>query len=173
MTTSVRPYRAPLLTGLLFAITMVTSQMVFAVEAGDSAPAIHLPSTQGNFNLESLKGKVVYVDFWASWCGPCRQSFPWMNSMQKKYGPQGLTIVAVNLDKSASDAAHFLEKTPAEFLVAFDDKGSTPLAYGVNGMPTSLLIDKNGKVIAKHMGFNNGHREKLENMIVSALEHGK
>jgi thiol-disulfide isomerase/thioredoxin len=170
---SVAFYSRGLLKALLVSASLLASQFSLAIEAGDLAPPISLPSVNGNFSLESLKGKVVYLDFWASWCGPCRQSFPWMNSMHKKYSSQGLVIVAVNLDQSASDATRFLEKTPADFLVAFDEKGLSPISYGVRGMPTSLVIDRNGKVIAKHMGFNNEQREKLEQMILSALEQQK
>ncbi|MCB5207815.1 TlpA family protein disulfide reductase [Methylovorus mays] len=134
-----------------------------------AAPDFELPSAAGNISLAQYKGKVVYLDFWASWCGPCKQSFPWMNSMQEKYQAQGLQIVAINLDANKDDAASFLAGTPAKFTVAFDAKGVTPRAYGVKGMPTSYLIDRDGKVIMQHMGFNAADREKLELKIQSLL----
>ena len=85
-------------------------------EAGQPAPAFALPNAKGDtFVLERMRGKVVYVDFWASWCGPCRRSFPWMNEMQQKYGEQGLVIVGVNVDKKRSDADRFLAQLPATF----------------------------------------------------------
>src|SRR5436190_21459373 len=83
------------------------------------APAFTLPGLKGDVTLESLRGKAVLVDFWASWCGPCRQSFPWMNDLQRKYGDKGLAIVAVNLDKDREFASSFLAEVPASFTVAF------------------------------------------------------
>src|SRR5581483_7906899 len=85
-----------------------------AVAVGEAAPAFALPSAQGStVALADLRGKVVYVDFWASWCGPCKRSFPWMNELAQRYGKDGLAIVAVNVDKKRSDAERFLATTPA------------------------------------------------------------
>ena len=116
-------------------------------------------------SIEQLRGKVVYVDFWASWCAPCRRSFPWMNEMNRKYGSQGLAIVAINVDKKRDDAMRFLSDTPADFTVAFDASGSVPHAYGVKGMPSSYLIDRTGKVAALEAGFKDRSGATLEQEI--------
>jgi thiol-disulfide isomerase/thioredoxin len=105
------------------------------------------------FDLSKYKGKVVYLDFWASWCVPCRKSFPWLNKMREKYTPEQLVIVAVNLDKEQTLAMAFLEKYPASFDITFDPKGVTAKKYEIPGMPSSILFDHNGKVIDAHSGF--------------------
>jgi thiol-disulfide isomerase/thioredoxin len=140
-----------------------------AVEPGAPAPSFDLPKAEGAVRLGDLRGKVVYLDFWASWCGPCKQSFPWLNDMQSKYRAQGLEVVAVNLDAKGEDARRFLAETPAAFTVAFDAAGATPKAYAIKGMPSSVLIGADGKVIAQHAGFREGDRDKLEEQIRVAL----
>jgi thiol-disulfide isomerase/thioredoxin len=141
-----------------------------AFEKGDNAADFTLPGKQGMVKLSDKTGSVIYLDFWASWCGPCRQSFPWMNRMQAKYKSKGFQIIAVNLDAKTDDAMKFLEQVPADFTVAFDSKGQTPRAYGVKGMPTSFLIDRSGKILLQHAGFRPDDREELEKQIQAALE---
>ncbi|HMW23074.1 MAG TPA: TlpA disulfide reductase family protein [Burkholderiaceae bacterium] len=155
---------------LLVCLSLVGATVAaVAATVGQPAPTLDLPGAQGNVSLAAAKGKVVYVDFWASWCGPCRQSFPWMNEMQAKYGPRGLQIIGVNLDAKRDDADKFLAQTPAKFTLAFDSKGDSPRAYGVKGMPTSVLIGADGKVIDHHSGFHDEERKTLEDAIVAAL----
>lgn len=153
----------------ILALTGLLACSAHAIEIGQPAPALDLPGQQGTVQLSSYKGKTVYLDFWASWCGPCKQSFPWMNDMQKKYGAKGLRIVGVNLDQKAEDAKAFLATTPAQFDVAFDSAGQSPKQYGVKGMPTSLLIGPDGKVLMVHQGFKAENREELESQIKQAL----
>ena len=142
----------------------------FATEAGQPAPNFALPDAQGSVvTLESLRGQVVYVDFWASWCAPCRRSFPWMNEMRQKYGGKGFVIVAVNVDKKRADAEKFLAQIPATFPVVFDEAGTSPAAFGVKGMPSSYLIDTSGNVVFIERGFMDEHRAELEDRIKSLL----
>jgi len=137
-----------------------------ALDVGEPAPSFALPTTAGDtVRLEQLRGKAVYVDFWASWCGPCRRSFPWMNEMQRRYGSQGLAIVAVNVDKKRDDAARFLGEVPAEFTVVYDPPGATPAAYAVKAMPSSFLIDARGTVVAIERGFREESGAALEQRI--------
>ena len=145
----------------------------YAVEKGGVAPAFDLKGVAGQVSLAQYQGKLVYVDFWASWCGPCRQSFPWMNEMQAKYAAQGLQIVGINLDAKNDDARGFLTATPAQFTIAFDPTGTTPKAYGLKGMPSSYLIGRDGKVVFEHMGFNQNDKAELENAIKSQLGAAK
>ncbi len=144
-----------------------------ALDAGQSVPDIDLPGATVAPRLAALKGKVVYVDFWASWCGPCRQSFPWMNDMQQKYGAQGLQIVAVNVDVKRADADQFLSEVPARFALAFDAKGDGARRIGVRGMPTAVLIGADGKVVKVHQGFREQDRAELEALMVAALSAAK
>lgn len=140
-----------------------------ALDAGAAAPALSLPGLKADINLAALKGKVVYVDFWASWCGPCKDSFPFMNELQAKYKAQGLEVVGVNLDAKRSDADTFLAEVPATFTVAFDAKGDTARRFEVKGMPSSYLIDREGRLIAVHKGFKPADRQDLEARIAQAL----
>ena len=153
----------------ILAAALSLSPPALALDKGTVAPAIELPSADGTFKLSQYQGKVVYVDFWASWCGPCRQSFPWMNAMQAKYRAQGLQIVGINLDAKSADASKFLAETPAQFTVAFDPKGTTPRLYAVKGMPTSFLVGRDGKIISEHTGFHDGQRAELEKTLQQAL----
>ena len=99
-------------------------------------PTFVLPGDKQNINLEKLKGKVVYLDFWASWCDPCRKSFPWMNDMHSRYDSKKFTLIAVNLDSSKDDAKNFLEKVPANFQIAYDPDGTVATKYDLKAMPT-------------------------------------
>ena len=104
-------------------------------------------------DLASLRGQVVYLDFWASWCVPCRQSFPWLQSMINAYQVQGLAIVAVNLDRERIDADRFLDQFKPTFEVRFDPQGESAEFYKIKGMPASLLIDRHGVTRFAHVGF--------------------
>lgn len=141
-----------------------------AFEPGEQAADFTLPGKTGVVKLSDMKGSVIYLDFWASWCGPCRQSFPWMNRMQAKFKDKGFQVLAVNLDAKTDQAMKFLSQVPADFTIAFDSKGQTPRVYGVKGMPTSFLIDRNGKVLWQHAGFNSADTQELEQKIQAALE---
>jgi thiol-disulfide isomerase/thioredoxin len=116
-----------------------------------------------------VDGQVVYVDFWASWCAPCKKSFPWMQTMQKEYGKQGLVIVAVNLDEDRTKADKFLARTPHDFLVSFDDSQKLAEAFDLQAMPTSLLFGRDGTLQTRHEGFENRGRGELQEQIRKAL----
>jgi thiol-disulfide isomerase/thioredoxin len=120
--------------------------------------------------LDAYVGKVVLVDFWASWCSPCLQSFPWMNELQRKHAGEGFVVVAVNLDQDRTLADAFLGKTPAKFRVEFDPAGKVARQYGVQAMPTSVLIDRNGKIRVRHAGFKEKNRAEREQQIVQLLK---
>lgn len=141
-----------------------------AVEVGQAAPAFELPARQGQLRSADFKGQVVYLDFWASWCGPCKQSFPWMNEMNARYGSKGLRMVGVNLDQKPEDAQAFLSANAATFELAFDPAGKTPRQYGIKGMPTSVLLGPDGRVLMVHSGFKPEDRQALEQQIKQALK---
>ena len=110
-------------------------------------------STTANtsFDLQQYRGKVLILDFWASWCVPCRRSFPWMNEMQEKYGGQGLVIVGVNMDADAAEAQTFLKEFSVDFRIIEDAKGELAKKFDVIAMPSSYVIDRNGDVVARHL----------------------
>ena len=149
---------------------MMVAAVASAVGAGEAAPPFALATAAGEtVALDKLKGRVVYVDFWASWCGPCRRSFPWMNEIQQKYGAAGFTVVGVNVDKRRPDAEKFLQQTPATFTIVYDPAGKTPEAYGVKGMPSSYLVDASGKVVAVESGFRDEQKAEFEARIKTLL----
>jgi thiol-disulfide isomerase/thioredoxin len=115
--------------------------------------------------LADLRGKVVLVDFWASWCVPCRQSFPWLGEISQRYAGSGLVVVAISLDKSRASAVSFLSQHPAPFVVAFDPAGKTAEAFAVGAMPSSFLLDRQGRVVYSHAGFDSRDTGAVENEI--------
>jgi cytochrome c biogenesis protein CcmG, thiol:disulfide interchange protein DsbE len=142
----------------------------FALERGDTAPSVSLPGIDGTVSVAPRTGRWLYVDFWASWCAPCKRSFPWMNSMHSKYAARGLDVVAINVDQRRSDADRFLKATPAQFVIAFDPAGDVPKRFNVKAMPSAYLIDPQGRVRFVHRGFNESDAEVLEREIAKFIE---
>lgn len=142
-----------------------------ALERGAAAPALMLPDLAGKSQpIQHSRARLTYVDFWASWCGPCRQSFPFMNELQARYGAQGLRVVAVNLDSQGADARRFLSQVPAQFEVLLDPAGESARQFAVRGMPSSALLGADGRVLQWHQGFKPEDRSAIEQAIRSALE---
>jgi thiol-disulfide isomerase/thioredoxin len=136
------------------------------VVVGQLAPAIELPllslqAQSSSASLAELRGKVVYLDFWASWCGPCRKSFPLLEQLRQQLGSQGFEVLAVNVDEFEADALQFLTEIPVSYPVVRDGAGTTPQTYGILGMPTAYLIDRDGVVRLVHAGFKTSDAEKL------------
>ncbi len=157
---------------LLGAASLSATLSAFAVEEGDKAPDFTLPSIvagQPAISMSELKGKTVYVDFWASWCAPCLKSLPLYNAMYEKYQDQGLEVVAINVDNPVEDGLDFLLDTPLDFLIPSDPDGETAELFQVIGMPTSYLISPDGTVELVHMGFRNGDMEIIEAAIEKTL----
>lgn len=120
-------------------------------------------------DLASLKGKVVYIDFWASWCGPCRQSFPWMQAMHDRFGKDGLEIIAINVDQEKPRADDFLAEFNPAFRVLFDGKGELASRFKVQTMPSSYMLDRQGKPRFKHLGFHDNKRVQYEQELQQLL----
>lgn len=141
------------------------------VVVGQAAPAVRLPelSGAGEVSLESLRGKVVYLDFWASWCGPCRVSFPLLEQLREELGPDGFEVLAINVDEVESDARRFLSEVPVSYPVVRDADGITPQTFGILGMPTGYLIDRQGIVREVHQGFRKSDGAKLRTAVVELL----
>ena len=157
------------LSGLL----LMAGAQAAPVAEGTVAPAFALPSLTEDgkvIELSSLKGKVVYVDFWASWCGPCRISFPLLDDIRKELGEQGFEVLAINVDEYPEDAMGFLEELPVSYLVVRDAAGKTPQDYGILGMPTGFLIDREGTVRKVHQGFRKSDGAKLRAEVLELLE---
>ncbi len=165
-------FRHPLLTTTLAGALMLTVPLLHAeMQTGKSAPDCKL-SPLGESSekmLSQYRGKVVYLDFWASWCGPCAQSFPFMNKLHKDLSGKGLQIIGVNLDEDAADAKGFLAKTPAQFTILADASGECPQKYDVKAMPSTYLIDRSGVVRQVHLGFKNGESAQLSQQVEALL----
>ena len=125
------------------------SGTVAAQMANDNASGSQLTV----LDLAAHRGKVIYVDFWASWCGPCRKSFPWMQAMQRELGGRGLVVLTVNVDAERADAERFLAEYGGTLPVVFDTKGQLAELYKLQAMPSSFLIDRQGKIRFRHRGF--------------------
>jgi cytochrome c biogenesis protein CcmG/thiol:disulfide interchange protein DsbE len=154
---------------LLLALAIAPCAFAKSRERPTQAPDFSLPGASGTVSLHDFRGKVVLIDFWASWCVPCRQSFPWMTSMMSRYGAQGLTIIAVNLDKQRDAANRFLETFTPPFPVVFDPAGKTAEGFRVEAMPSSFLVSRTGEIIHAYAGFDPGHAQTIEDQIKEAL----
>ncbi len=154
---------------LLFSLAANTH----AVEAGGTPPAFSLPALKNaskpTISLDDYKGKVVYVDFWASWCGPCRQSLPILNDIRAKHHKSGFEVIAINIDENKADALKFLEKYDVSYPIALDPKSTMPPKYKLKGMPTAYVIGKKGKVRHVHEGFKESDASEIDFMIQEYL----
>lgn len=155
---------------LITKLTLCLFILLGSVAQAQKAPAFNLSGDNKNISLADLKGKVVYLDFWASWCVPCRKSFPWMNEMHARYDKKDFTIVAINLDSSKAEALKFLEKIPADFDIAYDPEGGVADKYKLKAMPSSYLIDKKGKLVFAHKGYREGDTAEIEDKIRTLLK---
>lgn len=148
-------------TGLAALVSMV---LALAIMSGALAT-----SAADTLDLEHHVGQVILLDFWASWCAPCRQSFPWMQDMQRRYRDDGLVVIAVNLDNDEAAAAAFLDRYPVDFRIFFDRERRLARKYDVTGMPTSLLIGRDGQVIRRQSGFKVKLQDRYERELAAAL----
>lgn len=150
---------------------LLAAQTVLAVTVGDAAPGCALTTIDGGqkYDLSEFKGKVVYVDFWASWCGPCAKSFPFLNELDRQFKDRGLQIVGVNLDENREDAKAFLSSYPAGFTIAEDADSQCAKTFDVKAMPSSYIIDRNGIVHHVHLGLRPGETKDLLAMVEKLL----
>lgn len=155
-------------TGLV-CLTFTISFNLFAADKID-APDFTLKSLKGeNLRLSEFRGQVVLLNFWASWCGPCRQEMPLLDDIQKKYSPLGFTVLGINVDLKPEKAFQYLKDTPVDFPVLFDPESKVSELYSVTAMPSTALIDKDGKVRFIHAGYKSGDEEIYRNKIKDLL----
>ncbi len=133
-----------------------------------SALSAHAGKTLAPDELKPYAGRVVYLDFWASWCAPCAQSFPWLNEMQSRYG-SNLAVVGVNVDAREADAQRFLSRHPARFEIVRDPLGRLAEHYRIQGMPSTVILDEQGRVLHQHSGFRSSEAAHYEASIRKAL----
>ncbi|APR67536.1 TlpA family protein disulfide reductase [Thalassolituus oleivorans] len=157
--------------GVLFSLLLLTFASIAGAETKQPAPAFTLPKLvgEGTYSLSQFRGQVVYLDFWASWCGPCRKSLPLLNNLRGELHQQGFEVLAVNLDEDKASGLDFLKEVPVSYPTLHDANGTTPNAYGLRGMPTSYLIDRNGIMRAVHMGFKPSDMTEIRAQVVQLL----
>jgi thiol-disulfide isomerase/thioredoxin len=124
-----------------------------AARAASPSPAL---------DLDQYRGKVVVLDFWASWCKPCRQSIPWLNEMKSRYARDGLVVIGVNVDAEHADAERFMRAVPIDFDVVFDPAGELAQRYKLQGMPSSFVFDRAGKLVESRIGFRDAQKSEHE-----------
>jgi peroxiredoxin len=141
------------------------------VNPGAAAPAFTLAARDGGkVSLADLKGQVVMINFWATWCGPCRQEMPLLAQLHDKYEPLGFTMLGVNVEPDSAAAVAWLKGVPVTFPILFDTDSAVAGRFGVEGMPSSVLVDRNGQVRYIHRGYKPGDEAKYADMIRSLLK---
>ncbi len=158
--------------GLTLLLLSLTAHASLALEAGDRAPAFSAPALDGvgKIELSQFRGKIVYLDFWASWCAPCLVAIPEVEKMRSEFPSEEFQIIAINLDQKKKKALRFLSKNPVGYPSASDPKGRLPDQYGVDTMPTSYLIDRDGVIRYVHRGFQRGDSSELRRRIRALLK---
>ena len=172
MTRSTASSRWTAFAGLIALGAILVAGPALALDPGDRAPDFAAPALTGSGNVElsDYRGKVVYLDFWASWCAPCLKAIPEIEEMRGEFPADSFQIVAVNLDQQKKKALRFLEKNPIGYPSASDPKGRLPSQYGLETMPTSYLIGPDGVIRYVHRGFKRGDGSKLRHEIRALLE---
>jgi len=141
-----------------------------ALDVGAKMPEIGLTDLNGKqVSLASLAGKVVVVDFWATWCAPCKEEMPVLEKLYKKYGSKGLVIVGVSVDKDASNIKGFLKKIGVTFPVVHDANHQVSGRYQPPRMPSSYIVDRKGIVRYVHGGYRADDAAKIEKELVALL----
>ena len=150
--------------------TFVTSSAQ-ALSIGETAPSISAPSLRDakTVSTADYRGKVLYVDFWASWCGPCAQVFPLLDQLRAELGPEGFEVLGVNVDSDAADARRFMKKHVVNFPLLGPVGDAVPTAFGVEGMPYGVVIDRQGVVRAVHLGLSASEIPALRKQLKSLL----
>jgi len=153
---------------LLSVALLAAGPCASARAAAAAAPDFALPARDGStVKLSELKGQVVMVNFWATWCGPCRQEMPLLAQLQAKYEPLGFTILGVNVEPDSAAAVNWLKGLAVDFPILFDRKNAVASSFGVEGMPSSVFIDRAGNVRYVHRGYKPGDESKYADMIRS------
>jgi cytochrome c biogenesis protein CcmG/thiol:disulfide interchange protein DsbE len=142
-----------------------------ALSVGETAPLMSVPSLRETktVNLADYRGKVLYVDFWASWCGPCAQAFPLLDQLRSELGPEGFEVLGVNVDTDVADARRFMKKHVVSFPLLGPVGDDVPTAFGVEGMPYGVVIDRKGVVRSLHLGLNASDVPELRKQLKALL----
>ena len=147
-------------------VAALVAMPALAVAPAGPAPLFRLDSMAGKpVGLDHYKGQVVMINFWASWCGPCRQEMPILEKLHTKYKPMGFTMIGVNVEPDSSLAANWLKTTPVTFPILFDTKSEVSKLYSVAGMPSTVIVDRKGNLRWLHRGYKPGDENEYLNQI--------
>lgn len=151
-------------------LALLLSPQVMALELGATPPNLGGQAADGRMlTLSQFHGQVVYVDFWASWCAPCAEAIPVLDSFQQKYGDRGFTVLGVNVDSERRSAQRMIDHLSPGFPMVFDPQGKWPEAFGLKDMPTSYLIDAHGVIRYINTGYRARDAKQIEAAIKAAL----
>jgi len=151
---------------LLFSVSFAAIGSANAAADGGPAPDFTLKSLTGkNMKLSELAGNVVLINFWASWCGPCREEMPLLNELHNRYEPLGFTVLGVNVEEDVNAAKGFLKNFPADFPVLLDNTNRVSRQYKVVAMPTTVVVDRDGNMRFLHQGYKSGDEAKYRQMV--------
>lgn len=138
--------------------------------ADSAAPGFALPDSAGQtVSLEDFQGQVVLINFWASWCGPCRQEMPLLDALHQRYEPLGFTLLGINVEEDSALADKFLSGTPVNFPILYDRENSVSKSYDVIAMPTTIILDRTGKVRFIHHGYEPGYENDYQDQVRSLI----
>jgi peroxiredoxin len=156
----------------ILALCLLLPAAAVAVQPGSNAPTLEgtQMGAQKAVSLKGLQGQVVYVDFWASWCVPCRLSMPTLDSLYKKNASRGFAVIGVNKDTSPAEAEKFIKRLPVSFPLVADQKDAIAKSFDVKAMPSGYLIDRKGVVRKVHRGFTEDTAATLEREIEDLLK---
>jgi cytochrome c biogenesis protein CcmG, thiol:disulfide interchange protein DsbE len=158
------------LIAMLFIAAILVPQPAFAVNAGEAAPEFSLKDVNGHeVTLNSLKGKVVYFTFWATWCLSCKEELPDLNTLQLKYAAKGFTVLSICIESSDSNVVSYLKKHPIIFPVLVDKEGSVAESFRFSGLPASFIIGKDGLIRYKHSGYDKESFTLIDQEIIELL----
>lgn len=145
---------------------LLCSTSWFGHASTEQAPDFTLKTTAGdNLRLSEHRGEVILLNFWASWCGPCRQEMPQLEALQARYSKLGFNVVGVNVDKDSALATRLLQDIPVSFPVLLDNAGGVSASYNISAMPTTVLIDRDGNMRFLHKGYQPGYEQAYEQQI--------
>ena len=151
---------------LALATLLCLTVAAVASTATRPAPDFTLPVRDGGqISLAELEGQVVMINFWASWCGPCRQEFPLLEQMHQRYESLGFTILGVNVEENTADAERWLAETDVSFPILFDRENTVSALYDVQAMPSTVFVDRTGQVRYLHRGYKPGDENEYLNLI--------
>jgi len=148
---------------VMLVVLLMFGTVLGAKEVSGPAPDFTLASSSGkNIKLSELRGEVVMVNFWASWCGPCREELPLLDDLYQQYRDYGFTLLGVNVDENRAAADKLLEQIPVSFPVLYDPNSAVSELYQVDAMPSTILIDRDGNLRHLHRGYKPGYEDKYD-----------